>query len=189
MNMLDVHTFVIEVRGVPIPQPRDDGRVIMRPGRKPFVQMYTPKVCEKIGERPDGKAIYGPDKLQPWRDRLRLAARDKVAEPWDGPVLVDCTFYFPRTKDLLRPSAPRGAIPMAVKPDRDNLDKAVLDALSPDPDPDAGWDGLWTNDSRVYGGALLKFYVAIGMEPGARIHVRLQQLGTVGKQLTLGDAA
>jgi hypothetical protein len=74
-----------------------------------------------------------------------------------GPVRVDLCFYFARPKShfrtgkfagVLRDDAPKWH---TTKPDRDNLEKAVLDALT-----QVG--GFWQDDSQVCAGSVTKRY-------------------------------
>jgi Holliday junction resolvase RusA-like endonuclease len=74
----------------------------------------------------------------------------------DSAVRVDCCFLFPRPQRLLKKSSPKCRLPHIIKPDRDNLDKAVLDSLT----------GLvWVDDCQAYSGLIEKFYVADGEDP------------------------
>lgn len=142
--MIEPTVIEIKVIGEPAGQPR------ARPSRAGgFIRMYTPKVA-------DG-----------WKRMIYLAAIGRrPPQPHDGPVRVDWWVYFPRTKDLEHPSAPDEAIPHCVKPDRDNVEKVILDALT-----EARY---WLDDSRVYAGHVHKQYVARGSRPGARIIVTLE---------------
>ncbi len=85
-------------------------------------------------------------------------------EPWEGPVEIDIDFYFPRPQYMLKPKYPRGAIYHTSRPDRDNCEKAVLDALKE--------CGLFKDDSQVCTGTVTKWYVAVGMSAGAKIQAR-----------------
>lgn len=178
------------VAGEPVPQPRQDGRVVYvwspkKNQKVATVQMYTPPVREKIGEKPNGQDLYGPDRLQPWREAIKRAARPLIRSTWFGPVVVNTTWFFPRPAYLLTPKSPSCAIPHTVRCDRDNLDKAVLDALSEiEPTPP------WGNDAQVYTGTLSKWFVEKGCQPGAEIEIIFQSSNlSEGEQLTLGMEA
>lgn len=141
--------YEIIVRGEPAAQPRAKTRIITPRGGKPFAHVYTPA---------NAKA---------WKSLVYLAAVGKrPPEPHDGPVRLDWKVWFPRTQDLLRASAPDGEIPHFVKPDRDNVEKAIMDALTE--------AKFWKDDSRVYAGEIGKYYVARGCEPGASIRITLE---------------
>jgi Holliday junction resolvase RusA-like endonuclease len=116
--------------------------------------------------------VYTPDSADGWKSRVYLAAishRDRPREPHRGPVIVNAVFYFARPRRLLRPSSPRGVLPYTGKPDRDNLDKVVLDALKQ--------AGMYRDDALVHDGRNRKLYVAVGAAPGARIEVILEGVG------------
>ena len=75
--------------------------------------------------------------------------------PLAGPLQVDMVFYFARPKSHYRTGRYAGQVKATAplfhtsRPDRDNLEKFVLDALA----------GLfWTNDARVCDGRSRKLY-------------------------------
>lgn len=78
----------------------------------------------------------------------------------DSALRVDCSFVFPRPQRLLKKSSPKCRLPHTIKPDRDNLDKAVLDSLT----------GLvWVDDCQAAFGSIEKYYVADGETPHVTI--------------------
>ena len=85
------------------------------------------------------------------------------------PVRVSWTAYFPRPKALCRAKDPDGVVLHTVKPDRDNIDKAILDALT-----DAGW---WKGDQLVCSGELEKFYHGKNGRPGLDIDIEVWSEG------------
>ena len=181
--MIPPKPIVFTVAGDPVPQPRHKARGV-RIGRKATARMYCPGVRHKIGEKPNGEDILGPDLLEPWRSAVRAAASPLIKQTWFGPVVVNISWYFSRPDYLLKPKAPSCAIPHTVKCDRDNLDKAVLDALSEiEPTPP------WGNDAQVYDGRISKFFVARGDAPGARIEIIFESPDLSGSQLTLAQEA
>jgi Holliday junction resolvase RusA-like endonuclease len=102
--------------------------------------------------------IYDPGTADAWKASVRLAAM----KGWDGvtftgPLRVDVAVYFKRPKshfftgkrsEVIRPNAPMFH---TSKPDRDNLDKAILDALTN--------AGIWKDDAQVCSGTLSKSYI------------------------------
>jgi len=115
-------TFV--VGGQPVPQPRPR---FVRAGR--FVRTY-----------PHDNGIVA------YREAVALMARGAGLQPHSGQVRVDMDFIFARppshwTKTGLAKSAP----PFLGKPDGDNLQKGVLDAMIgvayEDDDQVASWGG------------------------------------------------
>ena len=112
--------------------------------------------------------IYDPGTADNWKSSVRhaaLAAWDKVM--FTGPVRVSWIAYFPRPKshfytgkraDQLRPEAKAYH---TSKPDRDNLDKAILDALTN--------AGIWKDDAQVCCGEVCKYYPS--QNTGCRIEI------------------
>jgi len=101
-------------------------------------------------------------------DFLSIIQQNRPNVPWDGPLRVDINFFFARPKahyrtgansHLLRDNAPKWHI---SKPDRDNLDKFVLDAMK----------GIFfRDDSQVCSGSPKKMYDAV-----PRTEVRIMKL-------------
>ena len=109
--------------------------------------------------------VYDASTAEGWKSAIAVAAKDFVPmPPLQGPLRVDITFYMPRPKGHfrsngdLKPSAPKWHI---GRGDRDNLDKAVLDALTD--------IGVWDDDGQVCAGEISKPYCAPGQIPGAQI--------------------
>jgi len=85
----------------------------------------------------------------------------------ESALRVDCCFVFPRPGRLLSKKSPKGRMPHVIKPDRDNLDKAVLDSLT----------GLvWVDDCQVHSGLVEKVYGAIGEAPHVLIVITKVQV-------------
>ena len=152
------------VAGLPAGQPRTKAS---RMGG--FIRVYTPeRVKDGHGgtkEHPatSWKMIVRNEALKAWN------AADVTQTPWTGPLRVNLTFYFPRPKahfranGELKPTAPRWH---TAKPDRDNSDKAVLDALTN--------LGIWGDDKQVCDGRIMKLYgtPAGGHVCGCQIEIR-----------------
>ena len=108
--------------------------------------------------------VYTPGTAEEWKSQIAVAARELVPfPPLAGPLRVDIEFRFSRPKSHyltrgLRPDAPYYH---TSRPDRDNLDKAVMDALTT--------LGFWCDDSQVCSGEVVKIYVE--ERPGAVITV------------------
>ena len=110
-----------------------------------------------------GKArVYNPATAEGWKSAIAVAAQDHIPPvPLECPVVVSEIFLMPRPKRLMRKKDPDLRIPHTAKPDRDNLDKAVLDALTT--------LGFWRDDSQVWSGTVSKMYHAKSEVPGAHI--------------------
>lgn len=93
---------------------------------------------------------YTPKRTQDWEAFVKLMAyQDAPEEPWDGPVAINLRFCIERPKSVTPQKRP---LPI-VKPDLDNLEKAILDALN------CVW---YTDDSRIVRKLSEKHYVPQG---------------------------
>lgn len=100
--------------------------------------------------------FYSPHKETGWYAQILLQAKAfKPASPMDGPLRLSIEFLMPR------PQARKKDTWHIVRPDRDNLEKLVSDALK-----DAGW---MRDDSQVCSGPVEKRYPKQGEMPGALI--------------------
>jgi Holliday junction resolvase RusA-like endonuclease len=125
-------SYIIRLYTVPVAMPRY--------GRSKKGGVYLP--------RPKGKREHPAVQF---KADLRKEAQDAGIEYSLGPIIIDWQAYFERPKRLSRKKDPAGPIPRKAKPDRDNLDKTILDAL----------EGLaYRNDSQVYAGMIEKYYCA-----------------------------
>jgi Holliday junction resolvase RusA-like endonuclease len=136
--------------GIPKAQPRAKS---CRFGK--FSRVYNP-----AGKHDDWKMIVRAETQKAWR-----ASGDLT--PWQGPLCVNLTFYFPRPKNHfrsngeLKPNAPKWH---TSKPDRDNSDKAILDTLTN--------LGVWGDDKQVCDGRIRKFYTYSGGPCGCEITIQ-----------------
>jgi Holliday junction resolvase RusA-like endonuclease len=143
----EVCSFFVE--GEPIARPRQRHGIHYRNGGKPYIQSYTSA----------DHAVHSWKQSIYWQYK-----RQKVSRIETGPLIVDIDFFFSRPKSKQGAGCPEQAYLHDVKPDRDNLDKAVLDALTK--------AGAWKDDCKVAGGRIMKYWVAKGGEPGAKITIR-----------------
>lgn len=120
--------LIIRVPGTPVAQPRTKAALV-----RGFVRVYTP-----------GKA-------NSWKDTIAHFAQATVAEKgWQKPdrsigLCVDIDFHFPRPSGS---GYRKSSLWKFTKPDRDNLDKAVLDGLT--------WSGIIHDDAQVVDGRIRK---------------------------------
>lgn len=134
-------------------------RVNGRPKGQPRVKAYR---------RGDRAGVYTPGTADAWKylvgvEAQRAAAHAGIETPLDGPLQVDIYFDFPRPKCRMRKKDSNGRIWCDKKPDRDNADKAVLDALT-----DAG---IWRDDCIVCDGRIVKMYHSKDGTPGATVEI------------------
>ena len=146
---------------------------------------------------------YVPSKADAWKRTVRYHALPwmKDQPPIEGPIRVDIYFIMPRPKGhfgtgrnagKIKPSSPHLH---STIPDKDNLEKTVLDALSATPtvtrkklppkhanDPVYNFRGIWRNDGQVCSGLVEKRYHRAMEEPGAMIVVSswVEQADLVG---------
>lgn len=89
---------------------------------------------------------------------VREARHHAPATPLTGPLHVDLVFKFARPA-----SVPETRVWCDRKPDRDNLDKAVLDALTR--------KKFWQDDCQVCSGGIKKQYALPGERVGVYITI------------------
>lgn len=127
----------------------------------PGIPVAQPRV--KAARRGRFIHIYTPDTADAWKDCVRkVGAQYKPGSILTGPVYVRLLFAMPRPKHLSTKTY-KDEIhrPHMVKPDVDNLTKAVLDAMS-------DW---WTDDCLVAMVQASKWYARLGGATGVEIHV------------------
>jgi crossover junction endodeoxyribonuclease RusA len=110
--------------------------------------------------------MYDPGTADAWKAAVASAAKAASdGHVFDGPLRLTLAIYMPRPKahfranGKLKPSAPDWP---TGKPDRDNLEKAILDAITK--------AGIWKDDSLVCTGSTTKIY-ALERGGGARIEI------------------
>ena len=109
--------------------------------------------------------VYDPGTADGWKALVAHAStQHRPAQPLRGPLSVSIDLFFPRPKKLMRRRDPDGPVRHTAKPDRDNVEKAILDAMT-----NAGW---WCDDAQVCAGEVRKFYAAKDGRPGAEIRVK-----------------
>ena len=132
----------IRIPAVPVAQPR--ARATIKGGH---ASMYNPK---------------GP--VDAFKACVRLAVAEAYKwPPVEGPVRVDITFIMPRTQSQIWVRKPMPRLWHYKKPDRDNLDKSVLDALT---------GLLWRDDCQVCDGRIRKLIASGDEQPGVIIVVK-----------------
>lgn len=111
--------------------------------------------------------MYTPGTARPFKDAVAhaaLATELRGRMPMRNPTAVWTVCFMPRPKRLLtKRTAGLRDVPCIAKPDRDNLDKAVLDALVN--------AGILHDDSIVFDGGVRKVYADAGDAPRAVIRV------------------
>jgi Holliday junction resolvase RusA-like endonuclease len=139
---MDAITFTVPA--VPVAQPRQRHRII--PGRN-FVQNYTP-VKHKVND---------------FKATVRMAAAEAYnGAPLDGPLKLTAGFVFPRPSRLIWKTRAMPRSPHFSKPDRDNCEKSLLDALK---------GTLFVDDAQVCDGPVVKCYAAGDEQPHVEVTI------------------
>ena len=105
-----------------------------------------------------------PGPVDAFKAHVRLAAGVAYkGAPFGGPVRVDLHFMFPRPKNKIWKK--RAMLPYRhiKKPDKDNLEKSVYDALT---------GLLWIDDCQICDGRTQKWVISGDERPGVRISIR-----------------
>jgi Holliday junction resolvase RusA-like endonuclease len=142
--MTEPITISVKVPAIPVAQPRAKASTFGG-----HVKIYTPTSIKN----PDG--TRKPHPIAAFKATVRMAFQKAYSgAPLAGPLRCDCLFVMPRPKNLIWKTRSMPRLPHISKPDRDNLDKAVMDALK----------GLaWFDDCQVCDGQIQKF-IAGGYE-------------------------
>lgn len=147
----------LRVHCTPVGMPRPRARAMQTKGGDWVGQVYQPK---RPGRSKKDQAFVRAAAFKgAVKDAVWQAGRP--AEPWTGPIRLTIDAFFERPKYLQKRSSPEGAIPHTSRPDRDNVDKAVMDALKD--------VGLFVDDAQVCDGPVRKWWVAKGCAAGVVI--------------------
>lgn len=138
------------VFGSPIAQPRQRHKVV----REQFAMNYTPS------NHP----------VRQWKYNVSMTALEAISKqasslprPLDaGPLRVDIDIFFPRPQKFKARKYSAGPIRHVCKPDRDNIEKAILDALK---------GIVFVDDCQVCAGEVKKFYHELNGRPRAEIRI------------------
>lgn len=144
-------TYTLMVPAVPTAQPRTKATAF---GGK--ARVYTPQTIGKDENK-------RPHPIHAFKATVRMVAQQAYdSTPLTGPLRVDCVFVFPRHSNKFWKSKPTPRYFHTVKPDRDNLDKAVLDALK---------GTVLADDASVCGGEIWKYHAAGDEQPHCEITI------------------
>jgi len=137
---------VFIVPAVPVAQPRAKASTFGG-----HTRMYTPTKTASGKTHP----------IAAFKACVQLAFRQACSlPPHAGPMELSIVFVLPRPQKLQKKSSPSERIPHTVKPDTDNLQKSVMDALS---------GLLFQDDRQVYAITAEKFYAAKDESPNVSI--------------------
>lgn len=114
--------------------------------------------------------VYTPATARSWRTKIWATILENPhRRPSEGPIMAKLSFLFPRPKshfrgrnrDILKDNAPHH---VQIKPDIDNLTKAVYDAITDS-------KKVWCDDCQVVKQLCQKTYVEFNETPGCRITI------------------
>ncbi|HEM2672809.1 TPA: RusA family crossover junction endodeoxyribonuclease [Streptococcus suis] len=123
--------------------------------------------------------VYEDGKMVAWRKKCTELVRQLYDGPYfDGPIKVDMTFYMPAPKSISEPPKPKSKtkkvqqyddfinerIYVDIKPDLDNLEKAVYDSISKA-------ECVWTDDNIIVEHTTRKLY-----SPRPRIEIEVEEV-------------
>lgn len=146
-------TFTIPA--VPVAQPRQRTRVVQK-GGKTFPQNYQPQT---VGTGADRR----PHPVVEFKHAVRKAASEAHAgSPLTGPLRVDLVMVFPRPAGMFWKTKPMPRVPHVKTPDRDNVDKAILDAMK---------SIIFVDDAQVCDGRIQKFVAAGHEQPHVEVSI------------------
>lgn len=108
------------------------------------------------GQHPDGELfvrLVTPSDTRAAENAIRAAFRARFPEhrPWTGPVLLRFTAVFETPKSFnraLKEAAKRGTLMATRKPDKDNIEKLIVDALN---------GVCFVDDAQVMGGGMKRY--------------------------------
>lgn len=122
------------------------------------IQHGGKRVCV-VGGRP---RFFKTKKAASWQTAVGLAAnRHRPPQPFSCPLALEVTFVIRRPQSLSAKRHPDGRTPAPRRPDLDNLQKGLQDALQ----------GFWEDDSQIVQLNLAKVYAARGEDPKIEIKI------------------
>jgi Holliday junction resolvase RusA-like endonuclease len=149
------------IDGTPRARPRDRHGARIVKGRAVSFNYRPTKIRIGKNGKPTPESLAW-SRAQEWYKRVADAiGPHKPASPWTGPVRMDVDVFFERPQRLLKKKSPEEPIWHTSKPDRDNLEKSITDALKE--------AGLYADDCLVCAGEVRKFWAAKGCGPGVII--------------------
>lgn len=143
------------------------------PKAQPRPRAFSRKTATAIITR-----MYDPGTSDGWKGCVMRALKDYANREIAGAVRIDLSFFMPRPKYMLTKKFPDHELWHTKKPDRDNLEKAVLDALKD--------IKVLSDDCIVVDGRLRKYIVR---KQGGKIgaHLKLTPLAEIESYVTTDE--
>lgn len=130
-----------------------------------YAIVYGEPVAWSVGNFGNGRVYKKPKLLAHYLDvftAVRNAWPPDLPRPYEGLLRLDIVALFKRPQRLYRQKDAEGAVYKPTRPDRDNLAKAIQDALQTEHD---GFDPLLSDDSQIVIGETAKLYTEKDGEP------------------------
>jgi len=127
---------IFVIMGIPKSQPRNRHRMVKTKAGKVFTMNYEPEEAAMAKEN----------------TRAQIVNQLPTFIPRNVPIICNIEAYLPRPKNHYRSNGEvKSAAPRfcTSKPDKDNLEKAIYDAMT---------GVVWMDDCQVVDGRLVKFY-------------------------------
>jgi Holliday junction resolvase RusA-like endonuclease len=128
------------------------------------------RLAFSIPGKPKGKERprVAPGQSRPYTPKQTVEAEKAIRtlflqqfpdhQPWTGPVMIRFTAVFEVPKSWpaeLRAAALAGEVHAICKPDKDNIEKLIVDAISED--PKTGRRIAWIDDAQLQGGGVKRY--------------------------------
>lgn len=161
------------VPGEPVAQPRPRAMAMRAKfgTRCRCGQCWTARVYDPDKDERDAEGRITVRSSEPWKQLVTQAGRSKQPpRPLQGTIALGLTFYFHAPQYVLDWGSPLPCL-MPRRPDFDNLDKAVTDAMT-----DAGW---WYDDGQIGWPLTPKMWISRDQSEGVLVEVwHLEQPST-----------
>lgn len=148
-------------------QPRHRSRAVKSAGGKIYARSYNQTtIKDKTGKRVPHPAAVAKFMIQ---ETAKAFYREPVLEE---PIQLDWMAVFPRPKSMQWKTKPMPRVWMTSKPDKDNCEKLIMDALN---------GIIWRDDAQVCCGSSCKVIASGNESPYVVIRVRTMEKFDAGK--------
>jgi len=112
-------------------------------------------------DRGFGGRTLKKESVKAYQSRVLAIALPKLPKKYEGVIALDVVAVFKRPQRLMRKMDPDGLLDHPIKPDADNIVKAVQDAIL---GPNAALFLDWPDDCAVVSGERAKFFAPKGVD-------------------------
>lgn len=148
--MTDPATIRFTIHGAAMPKERARARIVTPKGKKPFISHYTPKETADFEKRVKAlaRAVWPYDTPSERPIELQLTVYIEIPQSWPGWKVR---------------AAERAELVPTGKPDLDNLEKAIADAMN---------GVVYKDDAQIISSDKVKMYAPPGVEGFTEVAVR-----------------